>query len=71
MQSNDDDDDGEGLSPVDAAEVLDLHPTTLANWRTYRRGPAYRKARNGRVFYRRTDLDEWLAKQGAHAREPF
>ncbi|MFE5708131.1 helix-turn-helix transcriptional regulator [Rhodococcus koreensis] len=71
MKRNDDDDDGEALSPVDAAEVLGCHPGTLGNWRTYRRGPAYHKAHAGRVFYLRADLDEWLAKQGAHARARF
>lgn len=62
MQDIEDDEVG----PVDAAEILGLSPATLANMRHYRRGPAYRKAGNGRVFYLRADLDAWLT--GYHRR---
>jgi hypothetical protein len=64
MHNTDNNDDDE-LSPVDAAEYLDRSPSTLAQWRTFRRGPRYSKGADGRrVLYLRADLDEWLAKQG-------
>lgn len=65
MSANDDDD--EELSAVDAAEYIGRSPGALAQDRHYRQGPAYRKASNRRVFYRRSVLDAWLAEHDAAA----
>ena len=35
-------------------------PSTLAHWRSQGRGPAYIKL-GGRIAYRGSDLNEWLA----------
>ncbi|MBV6763056.1 helix-turn-helix transcriptional regulator [Rhodococcus opacus] len=53
------------LGAVDAAAYIGRAPSTLATWRVFRTGPKYRKAgeeRNSQVFYRRVDLDAWLAE---------
>lgn len=51
------------MDPFDAADYLGKSPRTLADWRYYRRGPAYSKDDRGRVSYRRADLDAWRAEQ--------
>lgn len=46
----------------DAAALIHVKPATLTAWRNQKRGPAYLKV--GRlVFYRPTDIGEWLAAQ--------
>ena len=45
-----------------AAEYLGLHPRTLDNWRSQRRGPCF--VRVGRLIrYRVEDLEEYLASR--------
>lgn len=48
------------LLSTDATSLyLQVHPRTLVSWRVEGGGPPY--ARVGRrVFYRQTDLDQWL-----------
>lgn len=49
-----------GLFTVDeVAEVLDVTPHTLAQWRAEKRGPSFVKLGRS-VFYRRTDIEEWV-----------
>lgn len=53
------------LSEADAAELIDLHPTTLKGLRNGSQGPSfyYRSAGNGsRVSYRFDDLAAWLER---------
>ena len=45
-----------------AAKLLRVKDTTLTAWRNQKRGPAYLKIGRS-VFYRRSDLCEWLAAQ--------
>lgn len=47
------------LNDVDAAEIADMSPQTLRNWRFQGRGPAYIKVGRS-VRYSLTDLIAWL-----------
>jgi hypothetical protein len=48
------------LAPEDLADMIGVDVRTLATWRAQKRGPD--AVRAGRaVFYRRKDIDEWLA----------
>ena len=49
------------LDTAQAAHYLGYSKSTLEWWRTDGRGPRYYKAA-GRVRYRKSHLDEWLAK---------
>lgn len=59
--TNDNHGDDDALGAVEAAVYLGRSPRTLASWRYFHQGPAYRKATNGRVTYQRADLDAWKA----------
>lgn len=48
----------------DAADYLGYEISTLRKWRIKKKGPASFRA-GGRVFYRITVLDAWLAAQEA------
>ncbi len=39
-----------------------LHPRTMANWRTQRKGPSYIKA-GRKILYSTEELENWLKKQ--------
>lgn len=55
--------DEDWLTPSEAAEIVNVAPQTLANWRTQGTGPSYSKlseGRGGRVRYRRRDVLAWL-----------
>ncbi len=41
--------------------VIGLSPKTLANWRSYGRGPKY-YLKNGSVYYRLKDLDDFFGQ---------
>lgn len=56
------DDEDDEIGTVKAAAYLGRSPRTVTDWRYYGIGPAYRKDSNGRVTYRRADLDAWLAE---------
>ncbi len=45
-----------------AAELLGVSEATLNNWRSLRKGPAYRKL-GGRVLYERFELEAWSKAQ--------
>jgi hypothetical protein len=56
--------------PADAREVMDekqaasyinQKSTTLRQWRTLGKGPAYHK-KGRRIFYKKNDLDAWMAQ---------
>ena len=51
----------EWLSPETAAKYLDTSIFTLSDWRLKGKGPAYSKAGQRLVRYRRADLDAWIA----------
>jgi len=54
------------ISEAQAAKTIRVKPSTLRDWRSASRGPAYFKV--GRlVYYRRSDLWTWLQAQ---RREP-
>jgi hypothetical protein len=51
------------LTPREVARWLRVTPQTLANWRHTRTGPAFVKfgrARNARIRYSPTAIEEWL-----------
>jgi len=50
------------LPPAEAARYLNLSVNTLACVRSYGSGPAFVKL-GGRVFYTRSDLDDWIASR--------
>lgn len=57
---------GEELTPTEAAELINVTPKTLANWRYQGIGPAYRKlgrGRGGLVRYPRRSIEQWLDAQ--------
>ena len=47
------------LTTQEAAALLDVHPATLAAWRSTARGPAFIKL-GSKVGYDRQDIDAWL-----------
>ena len=50
------------LTPIDAAEILQVDIQLLNQWRSARRGPRFVKI--GRfVRYRATDLEAWIDRQ--------
>jgi len=50
------------MNDVEAAEVLDMAPTTLRKWRSTGQGPSYLKLGKN-VRYRLEDLNAYLQKQ--------
>lgn len=58
--------DEDWLTPSEAAEIVNVAPQTLANWRAQGIGPSYSKlseGRGGRVRYLRRDVLTWLDKR--------
>ena len=51
------------MKPKDTALYTGFSERTLANWRVLGQGPVFIK-RNGRIFYMKTDLDDWLIASG-------
>lgn len=51
------------LSKNDAAAALGIHPFTLKRWRMRGYGPQGVKV-GGRLRYRRSDIETWLASLG-------
>ncbi len=52
------------MTPVDLAEVLQIPVTTLANWRSAKKGPRFFRF-GGLVRYDPADVAEWLEDQRA------
>jgi hypothetical protein len=52
---------------ADAAKYLNLAPTYLHNMRHHKTGPAFTKL-NGRIYYKRADLDAWNAARKSKAK---
>ena len=52
----------EWLTPAEAAVLLKRNVRTLANWRSKGQGPRH-YARGRWIEYRRSDINEWLAKE--------
>jgi hypothetical protein len=51
------------LAPIDVARLLGVHPQTVHNWRSIRRGPEYFKL-GPYVFYERAAVERWLRESG-------
>ncbi len=49
------------LTPKEAAELLGIPESTLAQWRSQRRGPPYIKMELRLVRYRLSDLEAYLS----------
>jgi predicted DNA-binding transcriptional regulator AlpA len=59
------------LDTVKTAQMLGLHPTTLATWRVEGRGPRFIKIGERKVRYRQDDIDHWLeSNTRTSTREP-
>ena len=52
---------GLALTPREAAPILRVKGQTLKRWRAKGIGPAYVRLEGGRVRYRLSDLEAWLA----------
>ena len=48
------------MNVAEAGAFLGIHPRTLNNWRSQKRGPTYAKM-GGRVVYRIEDLEAYIA----------
>jgi predicted site-specific integrase-resolvase len=51
------------LTPEQVAEMLQVHPGTLENWRVKGEGPPFVKLggkRRSPVRYRRRDVEDWI-----------
>ena len=57
------------MSLEDVAEMLGVPTSTLYQWRYRGIGPRGYRLANGRVRYRRADVEQWLAEQADH-RDP-
>jgi predicted DNA-binding transcriptional regulator AlpA len=55
------------LSPKQTSEFLAVPESTLAHWRSERRGPVYVKLEGSIVRYRKSDLEKYI---GARIVEP-
>ena len=58
------DDSGEWLYSRSAAEYLGIHRDTLRKLAAERAIPVHQDARGCKLFFRRSDLDEWRDKGG-------
>lgn len=54
--------DAEFIDAKETADLLHIEVGTLANWRSEKRGPPYRK-HGRRVVYRRADVLAWSDAQ--------
>lgn len=48
------------INPKEAARILQCTVGTLANWRTLETGPLFTKMPNGRVYYTKQSIDDYL-----------
>jgi hypothetical protein len=53
---------GRLLTPAQAAEALSIPESTLAQWRSQRRGPAFIKLEGRLVRYRTRDLENYITR---------
>ena len=51
------------MTTDEAAEFPDIHPATLATWRSEGRGPRYLKVGERNVRYQQEELERWLKAQ--------
>ena len=52
------------LSEVEVADVLNIEPKTLQNWRCNGTGPEYLKLNGHLVRYKPSVIKQWIANQG-------
>lgn len=57
----------EKLAPKQAAAVIGITARTLAEWRKRRIGPPWRQRETRRIYYMRSDIEDW---ESGHARHP-
>lgn len=50
------------MTPDELANTIKVQKSTLATWRYKKTGPAYVKL-GKQIFYRRADVDTWIAQQ--------
>ena len=50
------------LTPRQASEFLGIPESTLAQWRSQRRGPPYIKLESRLIRYRRSDLEVYIGQ---------
>ncbi len=56
------------VTPAEAAAFLGIPPSTLAQWRSQGRGPAYIKLENRLVRYRIADLEDYLTRHAVETK---
>lgn len=56
------------MTEREAAEYMRFAPNTLRQWRVEGIGPRYVKS-HGAIRYRRSDIDEWLSRNGKLTRD--
>jgi len=49
------------LTRVEAAAMLRVQPTALAQWAHRGRGPRFFRPDGGRALYRKSDVEKWLS----------
>lgn len=59
------------ITAIQAAELLSIHPNTLAKWRLSGAGPTFTKMGRS-VRYRMSDIEKWIdARQANSTSEGF
>ncbi len=56
------------LTPKEVAELLKIHPNTLANWRMKKKGPPAIKI-HGRYRYPAAKVQQWLQNNPKNAND--
>ena len=59
--------DDDLLTPPETSRVLRIAVQTLAKWRVYGFGPKFVRLTGNRVFYRRSDIDGFIAANEFHS----
>lgn len=52
----------EYLAPKEAAAIIGVTVSTLCIWRKQKRGPNWRRTETSRIYYPRSELEEWFNK---------
>jgi excisionase family DNA binding protein len=57
------------LTPKEASEFLGVPESTLAHWRSERRGPVYVKLEGRLIRYRKNDLEKYIGERSVEPLE--
>jgi excisionase family DNA binding protein len=57
------------LTPKEASEFLGVPESTLAHWRSERRGPVYMKLEGRLIRYRKSDLEKYIGERSVEPLE--